>query len=143
MKTKSIALFLFAALFLAACAAPGSGSLAGTSWILQSINGIPVGGPVDNQNVTLIFTSATEMGGFGGCNSYGGSYQAGVSSIAFSDIMSTLMACVDNNISRVETEFFNALNEANAYSLTQCESCVVAGTLTITGGGQTLVFVVQ
>lgn len=144
MKTSRIALALFAALLLAACASASGGSqLAGTSWILHSINGNPVGGPVDGQNVTLEFTSATEMGGFGGCNSYGGSYQAGASSITIRNIVSTLRACVDNNISRVETEFFNALNKANGYSLAQCESCVVAETLTITGGGHTLVFVDQ
>jgi heat shock protein HslJ len=142
MKTNRIALAFFAILLLAACAAPaGEFQLAGTSWILQSIDGLPVGGPVDGQNVTLEFTSATEMGGFGGCNSFGGNYQAGASSITISNIFSTLRACVDNNISRVETDFFSALQAASGYSLTLCESCAVPETLTISGGGHTLVFV--
>jgi len=142
METKSIALAILATLLLGACASPsGESQMAGSSWILQSINGSPVGGPVDGQKVTLEFTSATEMGGFGGCNSYGGSYQAGASSIVFSNILSTLRACVDNNISRVETEFFSALEAASSYSLTLCESCAVAESLTISGGGHILVFV--
>jgi heat shock protein HslJ len=81
------------------------------------------------------------MGGFGGCNNYGGNYQAGSSSITISNIASTLRACVDNNISSVETDFFSALQAASGYSLTLCESCAVPETLTITGGGHTLVFV--
>jgi len=137
MKNKWFALILFAALILAACAAPGSASLAGTSWVLHNLDGNLVGVPVDGQSVTLEFTSATEMGGFGGCNSYSGNYQADADSISFSNLVSTLRACVDNNISRVETDFFNALNEASLYFVT------TGPTLGILGGGLTLIFVSQ
>jgi heat shock protein HslJ len=136
-----LALIFITASLLSACATPASGSLSGTSWILQSINGSQVGAPVNGQSISLNFTSASEMSGFGGCNSYSGSYQSNSASLTFSNIVSTLMACVDNNLSRVETEFFNALSAASAYTLTQCESCTSADSLTISGGGNTLVFV--
>ena len=137
MKLRHIPLLVLAALLLAACAAPGSGSLAGTSWELISLDGSPVGG----QPLTLQFTSASEVGGFGGCNSYGGSYRAGIANISFSNIVSTLMACADANITNLEGAYFQALAAASSYSIVECESCAVAETLTITGGGHTLVFI--
>jgi len=142
MKLKSIVLILFAALLLAACAAPGSGALAGTSWVLQSLDDSnQVGAALGGQPITLQFTSANEMGGFGGCNSYGGSYRAGSAGISFRDIVSTLMACADENMTNVESAYFQALSAADSYAITLCESCANEQTLTLTGGGHTLVFV--
>ena len=144
MNIKRIALLLLSALILAACAAPASASLAGTSWVLQSLDGnSQVGAAIGGQPVTLQFTSATEMGGFGGCNSYGGSYQAGLTSISVSNIVSTMMACADQNITELESAYFQALNAASSYSIVECESCANAVTLTLTGGGHTLIFVGQ
>jgi len=142
MKPKGIAFLIFAALLLAACAAPGSGALAGTSWVLQSLDGSnQVGAALGGQPITLQFTSASEVGGFGGCNSYGGSYRAGSAGISFRDIVSTLMACADENVTSLESAYFQALNAANSYAITLCESCANDQTLTLTGGGHTLVFV--
>lgn len=141
MKPKSFALIFFAAFLLAACASPAT-ELVGTSWVLQTLDGNgQVGRAVSGQPVTLQFTSATEMGGFGGCNSYGGSYQASGGRIRFSNIVSTLMACADEEFTNLESAYVQALGVATAYTVVWCESCANAGTLTITGGGHTLVFV--
>ena len=142
MNTKLFALIVLSSLLLSACAAPASGSLAGTSWVLQSINGNrQVGAALGGQPVTLQFTSATEMGGSGGCNSYGGSYQAGDGRISFGGVMSTLMMCADEDVGAVETAFFAALGAIDSYAITECEACANPQTLTFTGGGHTLVFI--
>jgi heat shock protein HslJ len=143
MKNKTFVLAIILGLLLAGCAPGASGKeLAGTSWQLVSINGnVQVGAAIGGQDVTLVFDANGGAGGSGGCNSYGGSYSAGADgSISFSDIVSTLMACTDGGIMEVEAAFFDALNAADHYEVTQCEACVNPETLTITGGGHTLVF---
>ncbi len=142
MNIKNFSLIVLSSLLLAACAAPASGALAGTSWVLQSIDGNrQVGAAIGGQPVTLQFTSATEMGGSGGCNSYGGSYQASGGRISFGEIMSTLMMCADEDVAAVETAFFAALGAIDSYAITECEACANPQTLTLVGGGHTLVFV--
>ena len=131
---KSHILFVFFPLLFAACApAPGS-ELTGTSWRLVSLDGnAQVGAALGSQSVTLIFSSDTEAGGSGGCNSFGGSYEANASTgtISFSELVSTLIAC-EEPIMSVETAYFEALNAAQTYN--------ISGTrMTIRGGG-TLVF---
>lgn len=143
MKNKTIVLAIVLGLLLAACAPGASGSeLAGTSWRLVSIDGnTQVGGAIGGQEVTLVFDANGGAGGSGGCNSYGGTYSTGANgSISFSEIVSTLMACTDNGIMDVEAAYFAALNAADHYEITQCEACANPETLTITGGGHTLVF---
>ncbi len=100
-----------------------------------------VGAALGGQPVTLQFTSASELGGSGGCNSYGGSYQVGNGHISFGEIMSTLMMCADEDVAAVETAFFAALGAIDSYAITECEACAFAETLTLTGGDHTLVFV--
>lgn len=143
MKNKTIVLAMVLGLLLAACAPAASGyELAGTSWRLVSLDGnTQVGAAIGGQDLTLVFDIAGGAGGSGGCNSYGGSYTARANgSISFSDIVSTLMACTGGGIMEVETAFFEALNAANHYEITQCEACANPETLTITGGGHILVF---
>lgn len=131
---KSIALLILSTLLLASCGAPST-QLVGTTWVLTSLDGnTQVGEALGGQPVMLGFTSSTEAGGSGGCNSFGAQYEAGSDgSISFSQIISTLMACTQEGVGDVETTFLDSLNSADHYE--------VAGTaLTITGGGHTLVF---
>jgi heat shock protein HslJ len=143
MKNKTFVLAIILGLLLAACAPGATGNeLAGTSWQLVSIDGnTQVGGAIGGQDVTLVFDADGGAGGSSGCNSYGGSYSAGANgSISFSEIVSTLMACMDNGIMDVEASYFEALNGAEHYEITQCEACANPESLTISGGGHTLVF---
>ena len=127
--------FLLVSLFvLAACSPATANQLPSTSWVLVSLDGnTEVGEAIGGQAVTLIFTSDTEVGGSGGCNSFGGQYTVTGNAITFSEIVSTLMACTDQGIGEVESAYFAALDAADSYAL-------AAGSLTITGGGHTLVF---
>jgi heat shock protein HslJ len=143
MKNKAIILAILLGLLLAACVPAGTGNqLAGTSWRLVSIDGnTQVGAAIGGQDVTLIFDADGGAGGSSGCNSYGGSYTVKANgSISFSDIVSTLMACMDGGIMEIEASYFAALNAATHYVITQCEACANPETLTISGGGHTLVF---
>jgi heat shock protein HslJ len=130
---KYVSAAILLCLFLTACSSgPAGHPLGGTSWSLQSLNRITLGG----QAVILEFSYETEVGGSGGCNTFGGSYQAdaATSSITFSNIVSTLMACADEDVGEIEAQYFAALNAATNYSLS-------GAILTITGGVHTLVFV--
>jgi heat shock protein HslJ len=70
-------------------------NLEGTQWMLESINETPV---VPGSDVTLQFDADNTAGGHAGCNSYGGTYALNNGDIVFSDIIRTLVACVDENI---------------------------------------------
>lgn len=132
--------FLVGLLVLSACG-PVSNPLTGTSWVLVSLDGnTQVGEALGGQAVTLMFTGNTEVGGSGGCNSFGGQYSVSGNSIAFSEIVSTLMACTGAGIGDVEAAYFSALNSANRYEITLCEACPNPEMLTISGAGHTLVF---
>lgn len=128
---------LLGLLLLAACApAPTGQDLVGTSWVLTSIDGnAEIGEALGGKAVTLAFTSDSEAGGSGGCNSFGARYEADPArgSIAFSEIVSTLMACLDEGVGDVEAVYFEALNMADRYQ-------IEGDRLTITGGGHTMLF---
>jgi heat shock protein HslJ len=74
---------------VAGASAGGSASLAGTSWMLASLNGQA---PVANTTVTLNF-SANAVSGSDGCNNYSGAYSVDGSNITFGPLRTTLMAC--------------------------------------------------
>ncbi len=89
-----IILTLFLTVILAACTAsdaPASPSLVGSNWTLETLAGAPLGDV--RRAPTIHFRSDTEVGGYGGCNSWGGSYQLKGDTIQFGDMRSTLMAC--------------------------------------------------
>ncbi len=138
---KSFVLLFLCMLLLPACAPAPANQLSGTSWVLVSLDGnVQVGEAISGQPVTLAFTSDTEVGGSGGCNSFGGKYTATGSAISFSEIAATLMACTGEGIGEVEAAYFAALNSADHYEIVLCEACANPEIFTITGGGHTLVF---
>jgi heat shock protein HslJ len=84
-------------------------NLEGTQWMLESINETPV---VPGSDVTLQFDNDNTAGGHAGCNSYGGTYALNNGDIVFSDIIRTLVACVDENIMDQEDTYLQALENA-------------------------------
>lgn len=70
--------------------------------------------PVGEQPITLIF-GADSIGGSGGCNTYGGSYRVDGTTISFSNIFSTLIACEPEEISKQEQAYFRALRTATQF----------------------------
>jgi heat shock protein HslJ len=121
-------------IILVSCAPAPSTQLVGTTWVLASLDGnTMVGEALGGQPVTLGFTNSTEAGGSGGCNSFGAKYEAGSDgSISFSQIISTLMACTQQGVDDVETAYLDGLNSSEHFE-------IVGPTLTIIGGGHTLV----
>ncbi len=111
--------------------------LAGTAWVLESFTtGDVVTSVVAPGSITLAFQPDGQAGGSGGCNSYGGPYQADAGSLTFGDIVSTLMACAEPDLMGQEAQYYTALQNASAYSLD-------GDVLTITHTGGTLTFARQ
>lgn len=115
-----IALFSVSALILAACSAPiaNAASLTGTSWTLVSL------GPVKSQipavadvQTSLAFGADGQVSGTFGCNSFGGKYEIKDGKIVFSEIISTLMACTNEDVMKQEQAGLKILNGEDTYKL--------------------------
>src|SRR5690606_31851268 len=77
----------------------GEAGLAGTQWTLISFGDVGAEMPVvEGSTVTLEFEEGSQAGGNAGCNSFGGTYQVENGTLSFDQIVSTLMACVDENV---------------------------------------------
>jgi heat shock protein HslJ len=103
-------------LLLTACAAndaPASPSLVGTTWMLQSLAAAPVG--KTQRTPSIRFVSQTQVGGSGGCNSWGGSYALKGTTIKFGQMHSTLMACEHGM--DIEGRFHEMLKQARTVTV--------------------------
>ena len=140
-----LALPLFAFILVAAVgsASAQQAELAGTSWKLTSIQS-PTSGTksTSDQNITLSFDSKGNVGGQSTCNSYNGSYTAGDDgSLAITQVISTLRACVDNALMDLEAEYYAALNDVTSYALngdTLVLTSADGGTLTFESANATV-----
>jgi heat shock protein HslJ len=132
--TKLAALAIFAAL-LTACASNSPNGLAGTSWTLTSLDGsAQVGAAVGGSPITIEFDAEGRAGGSSGCNSYGADYSTNpANGITISQAVSTLMACMDQLVMENEAAFLQALSAITSYEID-------GDTLTLAGGGHTLIF---
>jgi len=95
--------------------------LNGTSWTLVSLEGESIVGDTD---LTLMFDDGV-AGGAGGCNQFGGVYEASGSDLTFSDIVSTLIACEDQDLMDQETAYLSALQEVTGYQMTDDDRLVL------------------
>ncbi|MCC6456703.1 MAG: META domain-containing protein [Caldilineaceae bacterium] len=96
--------------------------LAGTQWTLTAFGKAGAETPVVGEKpITLEFTSDGQATGNGGCNSYGGTYQAQHSALSFGEMVSTLVACVDSALMDQETRYFTALQTVDEFVLTEDE----------------------
>ena len=99
--------------------------MAGTNWQLIALGDVGAATPVlTGSTVTLAFSADGQAGGNGGCNSYGGDYTVEGDTVTFGEIISTLMACADQNVTEQEQQYLAALGAANRFAIT-------ADTLTI------------
>ena len=99
---------------LAGCSGPGkAGTLEGTSWILNSINGQPV---VAGSTITAAFGADGKIAGNSGCNHYSASYEASGSSLTISQATSTLMAC-EESLMQQESDYMAALTSTAGFAL--------------------------
>lgn len=122
---------------LSACASPGGAAtpttlpaetavpggdlndLVNTQWQLVSF------GPVGQETavsqgaaITIQFDGDGQAAGFGGCNSYSGQYTVQGGAISFGEIVSTLVACVEDDITQQEQQYLQALQTAESYTAT-------------------------
>ena len=129
---RSLSLVVGAVAITLACArAPESGddptgsvtspsSLVGPRWRLVELEGQAAIAMAGSREPHLIFSrsdTAARVGGATGCNSMGGNYQADGTSLRFSQMFSTKMACVEEDRMRQETAFLNALEAATGDTL--------------------------
>jgi heat shock protein HslJ len=88
-------------------------------WFLRSLtlNGQAVELPADQQALTLQFADGNTVSGSGGCNSFGGSYQAGADGkLSFGGpLISSQMACLQGM--QLESAYFNALAKVQQFQL--------------------------
>jgi heat shock protein HslJ len=88
-------LFVIAGLTLAACAGNASASVVG-DWNLVSYGSPASLTPAaPNVETTVTFGSDGKLSGNVGCNSFSGDYKVDGSTITFSAVISTMMACAD------------------------------------------------
>nr|WP_290919988.1 META domain-containing protein [Hyphomonas sp. 34-62-18] len=80
-----------------AAAAPPE--VSGNDYRITAIGGTPVKG---TRPLTITFGEDGRVGGFGGCNSYGGSFKENNGKLTFGDLISTMMACIDGGIGAQE-----------------------------------------
>jgi heat shock protein HslJ len=131
----TLAVFIAIAFVLVACSGSGANDLRGTEWELASMSG---SGLLPGTSITIEFTDE-EVSGSAGCNHYGGSYQISGSSLTFSDVFWTEMACPEpQGILEQEGEYLAALNDADSYQLASDQLVILDE-----AGGQLLVFVVS
>lgn len=102
---------------------PGPGSaagnnLVGTRWRLMSY-GQPgsENAVLDGTEITLEFVEGNQTGGSGGCNTFGAHYQISGGEISFSEVISTLLACPNEDATEQEQAYFEALRTANEFDL--------------------------
>lgn len=88
-------------------------TLAGPTWLLEDLAGR---GVIDNSHVTLQFLADGKVAGSGGCNRYNGSAAIKGSTITFTPMASTMMACAPALMDQ-ETRFFAALTKADTVSI--------------------------
>lgn len=90
-------------------------ALEGTVWILSGItqDDAIVSTWVD-VNINIQFSDG-QVSGSAGCNNYGGSYEVDGRNLTLSELMSTLMACAEEDRNQRESEFMTALNTVTQF----------------------------
>jgi heat shock protein HslJ len=138
---RSFLLVAVLGLTLLACAEPSEPAASdptGSAWVLESgtLDGaaIPI---VDDHPITLTFDPDLEQaGGVSACNNYFGGYTISGGEISFSDLGHTMMACEPEEVMDSETKYLGAMALVDGFTATD-------DTLTLTGDGVELVFVVD
>jgi heat shock protein HslJ len=87
----------------------------GSQWRLTQLNGqVPL---ATGEPISLGFQSEQQLGGNGGCNSYGGSYRIAGSDISIRELVSTERACLDPALNAQEVAYYQALQAVASYEL--------------------------
>ncbi len=113
MLKKLSHVFLLLLLLLTACAGGEDAGLQGTTWELVKMgDALPVAGTT----VTIMFEDGSASGS-AGCNSYSGRYSLDGESLAFGEIASTLMACMEPGVMEQESDYLVFLQQATSHAI--------------------------
>jgi heat shock protein HslJ len=114
-----VTLFSLLAFTLAACSPqPIANDLTGTSWHLVSYGQANQQTPAADGVTTLVqFTLDGQVSGSLGCNQFSGKYSVKGDKITFDQLISTLMACPEPQMSQ-ETAAFQVLSGTVRFELT-------------------------
>ncbi len=101
---------------------PGDAGGAPAALIEQSWQ-LTLFGPVDTPRPAVADSPATlnfeaeRVSGFTGCNNFGGAYTANAENINFGNLISTLIACPEDDVTAQEQAILSALQGTRSYSL--------------------------
>jgi heat shock protein HslJ len=104
-----------------------AGALRGTTWVLGRIGGAP---PLGEARITLRVDETTG-GGFSGCNHYGGVPVVTDDTFRFDDLVSTLMACVDERMMEQEADYLDLLARTGKWEIVGNELVLTVGEATL------------
>jgi heat shock protein HslJ len=122
-KRMKIANLLLIMLVLITSACSSIQSSGGTlpipsEWKLVSIGNAGAEAPVvEGSSIILKFDVDGQASGTGGCNSYGAKYEAQGHNLVFKEFISTMMACVDEQVNQQESQYFAALQAATKFEI--------------------------
>lgn len=88
-------------------------SLAGSEWIAKDVGGIPARPELQQK---LQFVSASQVAGFGGCNSFTSNATTSGSGISFGPLATTKKACAGEAMAQ-ESFFFGAIQHVRTAKL--------------------------
>jgi heat shock protein HslJ len=125
-RAAIVAVILVASAVIAAACTPArvetetiSRPLAGSYWKLAELGGTPAVGGADIERATHIrfHPDSGRVYGSGGCNRIAGPYTVAGDSLRFGPIISTKMACLDDQANRQEVAFLSALDNTRRYRI--------------------------
>ncbi|MGC4103189.1 META domain-containing protein [Ferruginibacter sp.] len=115
---KNIFLLIFFAAAISSCSntkkMAGNKDLYNLQWNLTKVQGITV---LPTSNAALNFTADNKVSGSTGCNRLNGSFTSSGSTIKFSPLAVTRMACLDGDANNTETKFLAAIQKATSWSV--------------------------
>lgn len=101
-----------------------SRNLSGIEWKLTRVEGKAV----ENEKSVIRFDGQnSRVSGNGGCNSFGGTLTRDSNQIKISQIISTKMACVNQNTMQIEYDFFRNLERVTSFHIRSGKLYLSAG----------------
>ena len=111
---SSIATLAVSFMLVQPASAQQASSLAGKMWTLIEIETEKHSRPEPNMQFA---PDQKRVSGSGGCNRFAGGFEVNGSSIKFSHIASTMRACLDQAVQRVETNFLGLLEKIDRFEV--------------------------
>jgi copper homeostasis protein (lipoprotein) len=90
--------------------------VAASEWVLVALGANQV--PTEGRPITLRFDSVTmRASGFAPCNQFSATYTIARDSLSFGPVISTKMACMDNDRNQLEQKYLATLRSVTTYQV--------------------------